>query len=193
MMTGWRKSNFSKFKIGRPKHSLTPRSLAPHTRSSLPEVFCKEGVLTNLTKFTGKHLCQRIFFNKVAGLSPATLFKNIFWHRCFPVDFAKFLRIPFLPEHFRWLLLLYVWYHFIFFSPLPHHYPQIGRHMCIIPKASEADFSTICTHHHPQSGRHMWITPKATEVDFNLRRLICNRAMQKSFLKSHFSSNFIAS
>ena len=36
-------------------------------RSSRPEVFCKKGVLRNFTKFTGKHLCQSLFFNKVAG------------------------------------------------------------------------------------------------------------------------------
>ena len=36
-------------------------------RSSRPEVFCKKGVLRNFTKFTGKHLCQRLFFNKVSG------------------------------------------------------------------------------------------------------------------------------
>ena len=35
-------------------------------RSSRPRVFCKKGVLRNFTKFTGKHLCQRLFFNKVA-------------------------------------------------------------------------------------------------------------------------------
>ena len=28
----------------------------------------KIGVLRNFTKFTGKHLHQRLFFNKVAGL-----------------------------------------------------------------------------------------------------------------------------
>ena len=28
----------------------------------------KTGVLRNFTKFTGKHLCQSLFFNKVAGL-----------------------------------------------------------------------------------------------------------------------------
>ena len=28
----------------------------------------KKGVLRNFTKFTGKHLCQSLFFNKVAGL-----------------------------------------------------------------------------------------------------------------------------
>ena len=32
-----------------------------------PGLFCKKGVLRNLAKFTGKHLCQRPFFNKVAG------------------------------------------------------------------------------------------------------------------------------
>ena len=36
-------------------------------RSSRPEVFCKKGVLRNFAKFTGKHLCQSLFFNKVAG------------------------------------------------------------------------------------------------------------------------------
>ena len=45
-----------------------------------------------------------LFFNKVAG-RPATLLKMILWHTCFPVNFAKFLRRPFLTEHLRWLLL----------------------------------------------------------------------------------------
>ena len=35
-------------------------------RSSCPEVFCKKGVLRNFTKFTGKDLCQSLFFNKDA-------------------------------------------------------------------------------------------------------------------------------
>ena len=34
------------------------------------------GVLKNFTKFTGKHLCQSLFFNKFAGLRPATLLKK---------------------------------------------------------------------------------------------------------------------
>ena len=37
-------------------------------RSSCQDVFCKKGVLKNFTKFTGKHLCQSLFFNKVLGL-----------------------------------------------------------------------------------------------------------------------------
>ena len=56
-------------------------------------------------KFTGKHLCQSLYFNKVAGLRLATLLKKRLWHRCFPVNFAKFLRTPFLTEHLWWLLM----------------------------------------------------------------------------------------
>ena len=33
------------------------------------------------------------------------LLKKGLWHRCFPVNFTKFLRTPFLTEHLRWLLL----------------------------------------------------------------------------------------
>ena len=38
-------------------------------RSSRPEVFRKKGALRNFAKFTGKHLCQSLFFNTIAGLS----------------------------------------------------------------------------------------------------------------------------
>ena len=75
-------------------------------RSSRPELFCKKGVLKNFAKFTGKHLWQSLFFNKVAGLRPATLWEKRLWHRCFPVNFPKFLRTLFLTELLRWLLLL---------------------------------------------------------------------------------------
>ena len=60
-----------------------------------PGVFYKKSVLKNFTKFTGKDLCQSLFFDKVAGLRPATLLKKRLWYRCFPVNFAKFLRTPF--------------------------------------------------------------------------------------------------
>ena len=39
-------------------------------------MFWKKGVLRNSTKMTGKHLCQSLFFNKVAGLRPANLLKE---------------------------------------------------------------------------------------------------------------------
>ena len=71
-----------------------------HYRNSRPEVFCKKGVPKNFAKFTGKYLWQSPFFNKVA-----TLLKKRLCHRCFPVNFAKFLRTAFCIEHLRWLLL----------------------------------------------------------------------------------------
>ena len=37
-------------------------------RSSHQRCSAKKGVLRNFAKFTGKHLCQRLLFNKVAGL-----------------------------------------------------------------------------------------------------------------------------
>ena len=61
----------------------------------------KKVVLKNFTKLTGKHLRQSLLFNKVAGVSPATLLKKRLWHRFFPANFAKFLKTPFLTEHLR--------------------------------------------------------------------------------------------
>ena len=42
-------------------------------RSSGPHIFYQKGYLRNFAKFTGKHLCQSLYFNKVAELRPATL------------------------------------------------------------------------------------------------------------------------
>ena len=64
-------------------------------KSSQCRCSLRKGVLGNFAKFTGKHLCQSLFFNKFAGLGPATLLKKRFWHRCFPMNFAKLLRTTF--------------------------------------------------------------------------------------------------
>ena len=69
------------------------------------EVFYKKGVLRKFAMFTGKHLCQCLFFDKVAGLRTITLLKNRLWRRCFPVNFTKFLKTSFFIEH-SWLLFL---------------------------------------------------------------------------------------
>ena len=34
-------------------------------------MLCKKGALRNFVKLTGKHLCQSLFFNKVADKGPA--------------------------------------------------------------------------------------------------------------------------
>ena len=52
-----------------------------NTRSSHPAVFCqKKDVLKNFAKFTEKHLCRSLFFNKLAGWKPKT-FRSSHW-RC---------------------------------------------------------------------------------------------------------------
>ena len=71
-------------------------------RSSHPRCFIKKGVLKNFAKFTRKFLCPSLFYNKIAGL--ATLLKKRLWHS-FPVNFAKFLRIPILENICERLLL----------------------------------------------------------------------------------------
>ena len=77
-------------------------------RSSCPEVFSTKGVLRYFAKFTGKHLCESFFFNKVAGLRPAKFIekeilaqvfsckfceisKNTFFHRTSLVAASKLL------------------------------------------------------------------------------------------------------
>ena len=58
------------------------------SRTSRPEVFYERGALKNFAKFTGKQLCQSLFFNKVTG-RPALA-------QVFSVNFAKYLKVPFL-------------------------------------------------------------------------------------------------
>ena len=65
------------------------------------QVFCKNGVLKNFAKFTGKYICQSLFFNKIADMRPATLLKRGSWQRYF----TKFLQAPIFIEHLWWLLL----------------------------------------------------------------------------------------
>ena len=62
----------------------------------LPSSRGKKGVFENFAKLTGKNLLQSLFFNKTAGLRPATLLKKGLSDRCFVVKFANFLRTPFL-------------------------------------------------------------------------------------------------
>ena len=53
-------------------------------KSSRPEMFCKKDALKNLAKFTGKHLCQSLFFKKetlaqVFFCEFCEIFKNTFF------------------------------------------------------------------------------------------------------------------
>ena len=54
-----------------------------------PEGFYKKGIFTNFAKFTGKHLCQSVFLNKVALA------------QVFPGVFCKNSKNTFFTEHLR--------------------------------------------------------------------------------------------
>ena len=51
--------------------------------------FVKKGVLRNFAKFTGKHLCQSLFFNKVAGLKSCNYTKKDTLAQVFSGDFCE--------------------------------------------------------------------------------------------------------
>ena len=62
------------------------------------------GGLRNFAKFTWKHLCQSLFFNKVTRLRPATSLKKETLEQVFSC--VKFLRTPFFIEQLWWLFLI---------------------------------------------------------------------------------------
>ena len=74
-------------------------------KSSQQRCSIKESVLRNFLKSAGEHLCQSLFFNKVAGIKPAITLKKRLQHRCFLVNFPKFLKTPFLQNTSGRLLL----------------------------------------------------------------------------------------
>ena len=62
---------------------------AQKMKFSIKDFFSKYDQIRSFTKFTGKHLCQSLFFNKVADLRRPTLWKKRLLHKCFPVNFEK--------------------------------------------------------------------------------------------------------
>ena len=72
---------------------------AAFQRCSVKKVFLE------ISQNSQENTCARVSFLIQLQGSPATLLKKRLWHRCFPVNFAKFLRTPFLTEYIRWLLL----------------------------------------------------------------------------------------
>ena len=55
----------------------------------------KKKVFLEISHNSQEKTCARFSFYINAGLTPATLLKKRPWQRCFPVNFAKFLRTPF--------------------------------------------------------------------------------------------------
>ena len=64
----------------------------------------KKGVLRNFVKLTIKYLCEGLFYNKVACLRPATLFKKETLTQVFSCQFCEISKTPFFIEHLLRLL-----------------------------------------------------------------------------------------
>ena len=87
------------------KRKFCSTSLAKYTEAVVQRYSVKK-VFLEILQNSNESTCARVsFFNEAAGQRPPTLFKKRLWHRCFPVNFTKFLRTPFVTEHF-WRLLL---------------------------------------------------------------------------------------
>ena len=61
-----------------------------------PELFCKKRSSEKFRKIHRKILVLEPLFNKVARLQACSFIKKRLQHRCFHVDFAKFLRTTIL-------------------------------------------------------------------------------------------------
>ena len=57
-----------------------------HLQKQPLEMFCLKGVIKSFAKFTKKHLCRSISFNKIAGFMPTTLLKSRRRHMRFSVN-----------------------------------------------------------------------------------------------------------
>ena len=73
--------------------------LSMKSRSGRPEVFCEKSVLRIFTQSTGKHLCQSLFFNKVAGLN---FIKKETLAQVFSCEFCEISKNTFFIEHLWW-------------------------------------------------------------------------------------------
>ena len=58
------------------------------------EVFCKKGVVRNLSKFTVKHLCQSLFFNKV-GFYMITALRHERFKSTFLILYSELILVDF--------------------------------------------------------------------------------------------------
>ena len=66
--------------------------------------FCVNFMEIHSFRKSSETLRKLCVFTKFS-LGEISLLKRSFWHRCFPVNFMKFQRTPFVTEHLLWLLL----------------------------------------------------------------------------------------
>ena len=68
-------------------------------RNSSSKSCSTKSCLKKFTKFSGKGFCRSFFLNKSIGLQLAYLLQKRVLHKCYPMDFMKFLWNVFFEEH----------------------------------------------------------------------------------------------
>ena len=97
------KSSSSSIKSKRSNESTFSSFVSLNARNS--HLMCSvKKVFLKISQNSQKKTCTRVSF-LIKLQASATLLKTRLWHRCFPVNFAKFIRTHFFKEHLMWLLL----------------------------------------------------------------------------------------
>ena len=84
----------------------------------------------NFAKFTKRHLCQSVFVNKVAGPRATTLLKKRLLHRCFPLNFVKFLRTLSLWNTSGGCFCVLTYFVLLLFNSMLISFPQTVLKVC---------------------------------------------------------------
>ena len=79
-----------------PSYPTTNTLMKLKNLEAVSQMFSVKKIFLKISQHSQENTCARVSFNFI---------KKRLWRRCFPVICAKFLRIPFLTEHLRWLLL----------------------------------------------------------------------------------------
>ena len=69
-------------------------------------MFHKKDIFKTFSKFTGKQLCQSLFFNKVARFGPKSLSKKKLRHSLFSYGICEIFNNTLFIEYLRAILLL---------------------------------------------------------------------------------------
>ena len=91
---------------------------------------------------------------QIINLRPATLLRKRLWHRCFPANFAKFIRAPFIIEQLWWLLLMFLQtsqYWSLFLIKLQVSFSRI-------PMVTSSDFSLHKYFFGAEHGIYCWLS-----------------------------------
>ena len=78
----------------------------PHAEEDVQRCSVKK-VFLEISQNSQENTCSRVSFLIKLQASCLKLYEKRLWHRCFPVNLAKFLWMPFLTEHLRWLFLFH--------------------------------------------------------------------------------------